>query len=216
MNGIVGETGMVVVQVAALVFAVCVHESAHGLAALACGDTTARDLGRISLNPLRHVDPVGSVLLPAMLAFANAPVFGWARPVPVSLARTRNPRRANLLVSAAGPASNLLLAAGFAALTGLLRTRLGEADPVIVLAFWFGVYSVLVNVVLAVFNILPIPPLDGFGVLESLLPRPLLPLAATLRRFGMPLLLLAILSGSLRGILGPAQQFVVRWLLDTG
>lgn len=203
----------VALQVAALVLAVCVHESAHGLAALACGDTTARDLGRISLNPLRHLDPVGSVLVPAMLAMTNAPVFGWAKPVPVMLGRTRNPRRANLLVSAAGPASNLVLATLFAGTVFVLRGHLRGGGPIALVAFWFGVYSVLVNVVLAVFNILPIPPLDGFGVLESLLPRALAPLATTMRRFGMPLLLLLILSGALREILGPAQRIVVHALL---
>ena len=104
------ETVMIALQVLALLFAVSFHESAHGLVALGCGDPTARDLGRISLNPLKHLDPFGSVVVPALLAFSGAPVFGWAKPVPVDLSRTREPRKANLLVSAAGPLSNVVLA----------------------------------------------------------------------------------------------------------
>ena len=206
------ETFMLVLQVAALVFAVCVHESAHGAVALWCGDPTARDLGRISLNPLRHVDPFGSILLPAMLAFSGAPVFGWARPVPVVLSRTRDPKRSNLLVSAAGPLSNVLLAIAFALLATRIR-GLETAGPVAVGVFWFAVYSVVVNVALAVFNLLPVPPLDGFGVLEGLLPRSLEGVAAAIRRLGMPILLGLIFTGALNGILRPAQRAAIGWLL---
>ena len=210
------ETISIVVQIAALILAVSVHESAHGWVAWRCGDPTAKDLGRISLNPLRHIDPVGSVVLPALLAFSGAPVFGWAKPVPVSLARTRHPRSANLWISAAGPASNIV----FAVLMGLavlaLRTQgHSPADPspggIFLL---FGVYSVLINVILAVFNLLPIPPLDGFGVLESLIPPSWLSVTAQLRRWGMLVLLVVIFSGALRSILLPVQEFVVDLLVN--
>jgi Zn-dependent protease len=204
----------VVFQVAALVLAVCFHESAHGWVALQCGDPTARDLGRISLNPLKHIDPFGSVLLPAMLAYLGAPVFGWAKPVPVALARTRQPRSANLLISAAGPLSNLLLAGLFALVVALLEERGarhgGIASGALML---FAAYAVVVNVVLAVFNLLPIPPLDGFGVLESLLPRSLAGIARGLRRYGMLVLLLLMFTGALNSILIPAQRFVIQSLL---
>ncbi|MEI8359084.1 MAG: site-2 protease family protein [Deltaproteobacteria bacterium] len=206
------DTLMVVLQVAALVFAVCVHESAHGAVALWCGDPTARDLGRITLNPLRHVDPFGTILLPAMLALSGAPVFGWAKPVPVVLERARDPRRARLLVSAAGPLSNLILAGLFAALASRLRA-LETAGPIAQCLFWFALFSVLVNVALAVFNLLPVPPLDGFGVVEGLLPPSLDGLVATIRQLGMPILLALIFTGALRNILGPAQRLAVRWLL---
>ena len=205
----------VVVQVVALLFAVSAHESAHGWVALRCGDPTARDLGRISLNPLRHIDPVGSVVVPAVLALTGAPVFGWARPVPVSLARTRDPRSANLWISAAGPISNLLLAALF----GILFVALREGPDFLPDAAWvrpfllFLVYSTLINVILAVFNLLPIPPLDGFGVLESIVPPSAYPLMAQARRWGFVLLLLVIFSGALSWILGPAQRQVLDWLL---
>jgi len=206
------ETMSVALQVAALIFAVCVHESAHGAAALWCGDPTARDLGRISLNPLRHLDPFGSVVLPAMLAFSGAPVFGWARPVPVMLARTRDPKLANLLVSAAGPLSNVLLAILFAVVATRIRS-LEAAGAVAVPILWFAVYSVVVNVALAVFNLLPVPPLDGFGVLEGILPRSFDGVTAAIRRLGMPILLALIFTGALNGILRPAQRAAIGWLL---
>jgi len=210
-----GDTVQIVVQVVSLLFAVSFHESAHGLAALACGDPTAREQGRISLNPLRHVDPVGSIVFPAVLALAGAPVFGWARPVPVDLRRTRKPRVANLLVSAAGPLSNVLLALAFAALVFAIRPRLqgpgaGDLDEIV---FLLAVYSVLINAALALFNLLPIPPLDGFGVLESLLPRRLAPLAFAMRRYGMLILFAVLMTGVLSRVLGPAQRAILDVLL---
>ena len=205
----------IAIQVVSLLFAVSFHESAHGLAALACGDPTAREQGRISLNPLRHIDPIGSVVFPALLALTGAPVFGWARPVPVDLRRTREPRLANLLVSAAGPLSNVVLALLFTALVFVVRPRLhavgaGAVDEAL---FLLAVYSVLINAALAIFNLLPIPPLDGFGVLESLLPRSLAPLAFALRRYGMLILIGLMMTGVLRHVLGPPQRAILDLLL---
>lgn len=205
----------IAIQVVSLLFAVSFHESAHGLAALACGDPTAREQGRISLNPLRHIDPIGSVVFPALLALTGAPVFGWARPVPVDLRRTREPRLANLLVSAAGPLSNVVLAVLFTALVFAVRPRLHAAGASTVdhILFLLAVYSVLINAALALFNLLPIPPLDGFGVLESLLPRSLAPVAFALRRYGMLILIGLMMTGVLRHILGPAQRAILDLLL---
>ena len=210
------ETIAILVQIAALVLAVSVHESAHGWVALRCGDPTARDLGRITLNPLRHIDPMGSVVVPALLAFSGASVFGWAKPVPISLAHTRHPRSANLWISAAGPASNIVFAAIMTVAVLALRAQGSAFAESVVLQtiLLFGVYSVLINVILAVFNLLPIPPLDGFGVVESLVPPSWYPVVGQMRRWGMLLLLVVIFSGALSSILQPIQSFVVNLLVN--
>ena len=205
----------ILIEVGVLLVAVSFHESAHGYVAMKCGDNTARNLGRISLNPLRHIDPVGSVVLPLLLALSGAPVFGWAKPVPVSLRGVPHPRRANLLVAAAGPLSNLLLAALSAWVVVRLKPYLASDDAglVSVVTYYVAYISLLVNAALGLFNLLPIPPLDGFGVLESLLPVGLLPVTAWLRRWGMAIFMLAIFSGVLRTVLQPAQRFLVDSLL---
>jgi Zn-dependent protease len=205
----------VIVQIVVLLFAVSVHESAHGWMALRCGDTTARDLGRITLNPIRHLDPLGSILLPAILAFTGAPVFGWAKPVPISLHGIPNPRRANLLISAAGPVSNLIVALSFAVVLFLSRPLIAGArreDVIVYPLLLVAVYSVVVNVALALFNLVPIPPLDGFGVVESLAPASWIPALIWMRRYGFVLLMIIIFTGALRFLLGP-QRVLIRWLL---
>ena len=209
------ELFKVIVQIVVLLFAVSVHESAHGWVALRCGDTTARDLGRITLTPIRHMDLFGSVLLPAVLAFTGAPVFGWAKPVPVSLRGVPNPRKANLLISAAGPLSNLIVAVCFASVLFLCRPLIAQAEreDVVYPLLLLGVYSVVVNVALALFNLVPIPPLDGFGVVESLAPASWIPALVWMRRYGFVLLMIVIFTGGLRYLLGPAQRVLIHWLL---
>ncbi len=165
-----------------LVIAIVLHEVAHGLVARQLGDPTAEAKGRLSLNPVRHIDPFGTVVLPMLLAISHAPVFGWAKPVPVNYARLRNPRRDMVLVALAGPGMNLLLAlAGTALLAVTIAfadgARSGAAAFVAANAFNF----VLINIFLAVFNLLPVPPFDGGHVVEGLLPPPL---ATTFRRIG--------------------------------
>ncbi len=147
------------------VFSVVVHECAHGLAALACGDPTARDAGRITLNPLRHVHPWGSVVVPLALVLVRAPVvIGWAQPVPIDPTRFRDPRNAPVWVALAGPASNALLAVAAAALAALLPAS-GFVSPLRDMAL----AAVVLNVALGVFNLIPIPPLDGSWVLMRFL-----------------------------------------------
>ena len=207
----------IVIQVAVLLFAVSVHESAHGWMALRCGDTTARDLGRITLNPVKHLDPFGSLLVPALLAFTGAPIFGWAKPVPVSLRGVRNPRRANLLVSAAGPVSNFAVAllggVAFFVLRALAPTgpelRTSLFYPLLLVAL----FTVAVNVSLGLFNLIPIPPLDGFGVVESFAPARWIRGVMWLRRYGFILLVVAIFTGGLSAVLGPPQRFLFQLLL---
>ncbi len=156
-----------------LVIAIVFHEVAHGWMARALGDPTAAELGRLSLNPIRHVDPFGTVILPGMLMLAGWPVFGWAKPVPVVKARLRNPRRDMMIVAAAGPGSNLIMAALAAVALGLLMpVGQGEAQGGLLQNFLFAnlLMFISINVFLALFNLLPIPPFDGGHIVEGLLP----------------------------------------------
>ena len=174
-----------------LVIAIVFHEVAHGYVASLLGDPTARERGRLSLNPLRHVDPIGTIVLPGILALATAPVFGWAKPVPVIAERLRNPRRDMMLVAAAGPASNLVLALIGAVLLGLLaRVYAGATAPAPVAGFIaLNLYNfLLINIFLALFNLLPIPPFDGSHIVEGLLPPKAAQAYARLHRFGFLLI----------------------------
>lgn len=178
-----------------LIFAIVFHEVAHGWVARALGDPTAARLNRLSLNPLRHVDPVGTVILPGILALTKAPIFGWAKPVPVNAHRLNNPRRDMMLVAAAGPGSNLVLAGIAAVLLGLM-VRFGagqEAGPVDLFIAANLNNFILINTFLALFNLLPIPPFDGSHIVEGLLPDQAARTYARLRPFGLPLLFLFLL-----------------------
>ena len=202
-----------------LVLAIVFHEVAHGWAARALGDPTAAEARRLSLNPLRHVDPIGTVILPGLLALVKAPVFGWAKPVPVNKWRLRNPRVGMMLVAIAGPGSNLILAALGAVALGLLAQGITEA-PVQGTLRQFAVLNaynfILFNIFLALFNMLPIPPFDGSHVVEGLLPRRAAAAYERLRPFGFPLLLvLLVLLPSLAPDLNLVERVVVppvEWL----
>lgn len=167
------ETYIKAISFGALIIAVMIHEIAHGLVALACGDPTARDAGRISLNPIRHVDPIGTIVLPLILAISGSGVmFGWAKPVPINLARTRNPRQALWMTAIAGPLSNLIQALlAVAAFYGLASVADQHTTS---LALEYGAVGCLlfaiINIVLMTFNLIPIPPLDGSRVVAALLP----------------------------------------------
>jgi Zn-dependent protease len=149
--------------------AITLHEVAHGWTARYFGDRTAEMLGRLSLNPLRHIDPIGTVLVPSLLLAVGGPLFGWAKPVPVATSMLRNPRRAMIVVALAGPAANLLMAAMWCGMLAAIARINGNET----LDYWIGLMAqagIVINVILAVFNLLPIPPLDGGRVLAGLLP----------------------------------------------
>lgn len=176
-----------------LILAIVFHEVAHGWTALALGDPTAKERRRLSLNPLRHVDPFGTLLLPGFLALTGAPVFGWAKPVPVNHWRLRNPRRGMMVVAAAGPLTNLILAAVGAVLLGLLMRLAGDGTgPVLSFTAMSLGFFIMINVFLALFNLLPIPPFDGSHIVEGLLPEKMANQYARLRPFGFPLILLIV------------------------
>ncbi|MBA4764101.1 site-2 protease family protein [Qipengyuania huizhouensis] len=160
------------VLIPCLIIAIVFHEVAHGWTALALGDTTARDMGRLTLNPIKHVDPIGTLLVPGALALFGGPIFGWAKPVPVNARRLDNPRYGMMAVAAAGPGTNILLALLGAIIFGMLAgfaTTWGVA-----LSDWaltaFGSF-IVINVFLALFNMLPIPPFDGSHIVGGLMPR---------------------------------------------
>lgn len=174
---------------ALLIPSVILHEVSHGVTALRFGDPTAREAGRLTLNPLPHIDPFGTILLPAMLALTTGGIFGYAKPVPVRPGRMRRPRDHGLIVSLVGPVVNIALALAAA---GALRLLPVERSSPSLLAQAIVIFGV-VNVILAAFNLIPIPPLDGSAVVERLLPRRWLPRWHQLRNYSMGLLLILVL-----------------------
>ncbi len=196
-----------------LLFSVSLHESAHAWMAERRGDPTGRFLGRITLNPIRHMDLVGSFLVPMIGIFTSAPVFGWAKPVPVNPANLRDFRRDQLFIAAAGPVSNLLAAAVFLAVYKIITLSgfLFELVPGIVLVPFLMLcqVGVLLNIILAVFNLMPIPPLDGSWVLIGLLPPRMAVYVEKIRPYGFGILLLLLLTGGLGYILNPVLNSVM-------
>jgi Zn-dependent protease len=176
--------------VAFLVISLGIHEAAHGWVALQFGDPTARDLGRITLNPIVHIDPVMTVIVPVVMAMAGGPIFGGAKPVPVSYHRLRHPLRDMMLVALAGPVSNFLLAILFVT-AFKAATSFGGYAPDQLMGRVL-VQSAYVNVLLSVFNLIPIPPLDGSRVMAWLLPAGLRPTYIALERFGLILVLAVV------------------------
>jgi Zn-dependent protease len=197
-----------------LVIAIVFHEVAHGWTALMLGDPTAKERRRLSLNPLRHVDPVGTVIVPGILALVKAPIFGWAKPVPVIKQRLDNPRFGMMAVAAAGPATNFVLALLGAVALGLLVRGHDGGAPAIGAATRFLVANLnnflVINIFLALFNLLPIPPFDGSHIVEGLLPRRAAHLYERLRPLGFPLVFLILIG---LPMLLPGLNLVERFVL---
>ncbi|MFP5306530.1 MAG: site-2 protease family protein [Gammaproteobacteria bacterium] len=179
-----------------VLFAITVHEASHGYVARAFGDPTADSQGRLTLNPLRHIDPVGTVIVPILLLVLGGFLFGWAKPVPVDMRRLRHPRRDMAIVAVAGPLSNLAMAIGWGL---LLKLTLGAGSEGIWLGLrYMAVAGILINVVLMVLNLLPLPPLDGGRVLTGLVPETLARRVDRIEPYGF-LILVALLATGLLG-----------------
>jgi len=205
---------------AALVPSVILHEVSHGAVALAFGDDTAKRAGRLTLNPIRHIDPFGTIILPVLLVLSGLGAFGYAKPVPVNVARLRSPRNQGVLVSLVGPAVNI----GLAALCGLAYrdavpagTKALAAVDLSLQPTWAQLLFVAgyVNVILAVFNLIPLPPLDGSAVVERLLPRQWLPGYYRIRPYTLflPLIVILLYPGALNHLFQPA---LTEWARVTG
>ena len=206
----------VLIVLTVLIASLSVHEAAHAFAADRLGDPTARQLGRLSLNPAVHVDPIGTLLFPLIAFLTNVPLIGWAKPVPVNPRFLKHPKRDFALIAAAGPASNLVMAGIGAIALAAARGAAGPGDiaggavtaPLLPLFFTFAI----VNVLLAVFNMIPVPPLDGGNVLIGLLPEGASRRVEQLRPYGILILYALMLTGALSTILGPLVGYL-RYLL---
>lgn len=190
-----------------MIVAITLHEASHGYVAWKLGDDTAYMLGRVTFNPLRHIDPMGTIVLPALLIFTTGYMFGYAKPVPVNYRRLRNPRRDMVLVAAAGPASNLLIAIA----SGLALHLVAGLDSALVNSIFR--YSIFFNVILAIFNMIPLPPLDGGRVAVGLLPYPLSMYLARLERYGMIILLIALIGLPFIGQQIGVDLHVLSWIM---
>lgn len=187
-----------------LIGSLSVHEAAHAWSASRLGDDTAKRLGRVTLNPVAHVDPIGTLLLPLIAMVSGAPLIGWAKPTPVNARNLRRPRRDHILVTAAGPLSNMAIA--FAAAAALRAGATGE---------WLGmlvIEALTLNVLLAVFNLLPLPPLDGGQILMALLPPRVAAQFGFLYEYGFLILMGLLVTGVLWYLIGPPYYLILSWL----
>lgn len=195
------------VAVAAIpaLFGITLHEVAHGWAARWFGDRSAEFLGRLSLNPLKHIDPVGTVIVPLLMMWMGGFIFGWAKPVPVNARALRNPERSMMAVAAAGPLANIVMAVGWALALRLAASGQGGAFEFLRNTATFGI---LFNTLLATFNLLPIPPLDGGRILRGMLPGPWARRLDAIEPYGLILVVALLVTGLLGRFLGPVMNAV--------
>jgi len=207
------DISTLVIALLVLIFSLTVHEAAHAWSASQLGDDTAKRLGRVSLNPMVHVDPIGTLLLPLIAMVSNAPIIGWAKPTPVNVRNLRHPRRDHILVTAAGPASNLAIAtAASLALRVLPGSGGGSGLDIATPLNLIATEALLLNVLLAVFNMLPIPPLDGGQILMALLPPRIALQLRFLYEYGFLILMGLLVTGVLGYLIGPPYYVILSWL----
>lgn len=192
-----------------VIFAITVHEAAHGYAARYFGDMTAYQAGRITLNPIKHIDLFGTIILPALTVALGGILFGWAKPVPVNFSRLRNPKKDMLWVAAAGPASNFVMA-----IIWVLVIKFADLAPAMFMEplVLMAKAGIIINVILMVLNLLPLPPLDGGRIAVSLLPERLARPFSQLERYGFIILIVLLFTGVLGKILSPLVNAVYRLL----
>jgi Zn-dependent protease len=196
-----------IISLLVLIFSLSVHEAAHAWSASQLGDDTAKRLGRVTLNPIAHTDPIGTLLLPLIAMVSGAPLIGWAKPTPVNTRNLRQPRRDHILVTAAGPISNLLIA--FAAAAAIRAGAIAGGNWLDLLLY----VALTLNVLLAVFNMLPIPPLDGGQILMALLPPQVALKLGFMYQYGFLILMGLLVSGILWALIGPPYYLILSWLL---
>jgi len=219
------DIGTIAIQFAVLLFSLSLHEASHAWMADRLGDYTARYLGRVTLNPIPHIDPIGTILFPLLQFFVHFPLIGWAKPVPVNSAHLRNPRKDNIYISVAGPVSNLL--AGSVAFLMLVGLKIFIPQARIVIDFMIGYghlpehqsvlapllgilwYAMIINLLLALFNIIPIPPLDGHWVLYGLLPDKAAAAFERIGSYGFIILYALMFMGTLRFLYIPVGLAIV-------
>jgi len=190
-----------------ILFAITVHEVAHGWMALQFGDRTAQMLGRLTLNPIKHIDPVGTIAVPLLMVWLGGFLFGWAKPVPVSFRNLRNPKRDMVFVALAGPGANLLMAIGWALLFQLAKALAPMLGGVTFFFLQMAKFGVFFNALLMIFNLLPVPPLDGGRVLRGLVPESVGRQLDALERYGLIIVVGLLVLGLLSPVISLARRF---------